>query len=340
MSKVSMASIAQQLGVSRTLVSLVLNGKGDQFGISKATQQAVIELAQKLDYQPNSLARTLRTGKSTILGLIVSDIANPFYSRMARTIEDIAWKEGYKLMVCSADEDPAKEVQLFQMLRQSLNAEGIIVSSGLMDAQPYQPSMDKDFPVVFIDRILPDVEGRSVIIDNYRGAERATEHLIESGRKRVALITIGPSHLSSINDRRKGYEAALIKKGFQVNPDVIVEASFDNLEKDTAAAVTKLMKSDYVPDAIFAANNRVGLVVIETLAALGKKIPKDVALICFDDIEAFRVCSPPVTAVEQPVEDLSRHAIERLLKMINKTDSAIATDSATLSPRLIVRQSV
>lgn len=340
MAKVSMAEIARKLGVSPTLVSLVLSGKGSQFGIKKETQEAVRKLAAELNYVPNSVASSLRTGRTKIIGLIVPDISNPFFSRIARSIEDAASTAGYYLMVCSADEDTARENQLLHIIRQSQRAAGIIVCTAQTDVQPFSEMIEQNYPLVFIDRDLPGLNRQFVGVNNRSGAEKAVEHLIASGRKRIGMISIGPSHLSSVRDRVLGWKDALAKAGMADTTHLLREVPFSDVDKATAAAVKELTQGPDAVDAIFTANNRIAISAINALRETGQSIPDQVALVSFDDIDVFPLLQPPLTAMAQPAEAIGREAAELLLALINKSKSPADAHSIVLDAELKIRRSV
>lgn len=335
-----MAEIARKLGVSPTLVSLVLSGKGSQFGIKKETQESVRKLAAELNYVPNSVASSLRTGRTKIIGLIVPDISNPFFSRIARSIEDAASLAGYYLMVCSADEDTARENQLLHIIRQSQRAAGIIVCTAQTDVQPFSEMIEQNYPLVFIDRDLPGLNRQFVGVNNRSGAEKAVEHLIASGRKRIGMLSIGPSHLSSVRDRVLGWKDALAKAGMADTTHLLREVPFSDVDKATTAAVKELTQGPDAVDAIFTANNRIAISAINALRETGKSIPDQVALVSFDDIDVFPLLQPPLTAMAQPAEAIGREAAGLLLALINKSKSPADAHSIVLDAELKIRRSV
>lgn len=339
MKKVSIGTIAEQLGVSKTLVSLVLNGKGDQFGISKPTQEAVRKLAEELDYQPSRMARGLRTGRSNLIGLIVADIANPFYSRIARSIEDIASRSGYHLMVCSSDEDTAKELQLIRLLKDSQGVDGIILSTTQQDPTPLLNLRKNNYPLVLIDRVLPKLEKPSVVVDNRKGAFDAVSLLVSSGQKKIAMLTIGPSHLSSVNERVEGYKDALKKFEIKPDPKLLKEIAFENIRDEVYKVMHELLSPAVGAEAIFTANNHLAVAVMEAVRRMGKRIPKDVTLVSFDDVDLFRLSDPTVTAIAQPIEGIGENAVKLLLEMLENKTGKAAERQIVLPTELVVRES-
>lgn len=338
MKRVSLSDVAKQLNVSKTLVSLVLNGKGDDHGISKLTQNKVIEKATEMKYSPNQMARGLRLGKSGTIGLIVADIANPFYSKIARQIEDETNKLGYNLIICSSDEKDEKEIRLLRMLRDR-QVDGLIVSSTLKRHSPFLDLKKLNYPVVMIDRDLPKAEVPTVLVDNYKGAYGMTNHLIESGHKRIAYLSISPSYLSTIRDRVKGYKHALKDRGIRIQPGWVVEVPFDNVTEAVKEALPLLLGQHRKVTALFTANNNLAVAALDAIRQMGLRVPSDLAICSFDDIDLFRFCDPPVTACAQPADQIAHEAVELLMRMISKTLPINHPEYVILDTQLNIRPS-
>jgi LacI family transcriptional regulator len=338
MKRVSLSDVAKQLNVSKTLVSLVLNGKGDHHGISKLTQAKVIEKANEMKYSPNQMARGLRLGKSGTIGLIVADIANPFYSKIARQIEDETNKKGYNLIICSSDEKDDKEIRLLRMLRDR-QVDGLIVSSTLKRHAPFADLKKLDYPVVLIDRDLPKAEVPTVLVDNYKGAYGMTNHLIDSGHKRIAYLSISPNYLSTIRDRVRGYKHALKDRGIRIQPGWVTEVPFDNVAAAVDEAIPLLLGQHRKITALFTANNNLAVAAMDTMRKLNLKIPEDMAICSFDDVDLFRFCDPPVTACAQPADLIAHEAVKLLMQMIAKEIPINNPEYVILDTQLNVRPS-
>ncbi|MEZ4773484.1 MAG: LacI family DNA-binding transcriptional regulator [Bacteroidia bacterium] len=339
MKRTSLADIADALGVSRTLVSMVLNHRGDKNGISSETQKKVWEKARELNYQPNRIARGLRLGKSNTLGLIVADISNSFYARIARSIEDEAVKHGYQLLVSSSDEKESREKDLIERFLER-QVDGLIIASTLSDTDTLTGLCQQQVPFVLIDRYFPDIQTNYVIVDNALAAEKMVSYLIENGFSRIGLLTIAPGHISSINDRVSGYKQALTKHGIVFDPDLVREISFDRLNQEVAGAIHSLLSLTKKADAIFALNNHIAVACLESLSELGISIPEEVALVSFDDENLFRFCQPPITAISQPVKEMGKKAFEILNQEINQKESTENNHQIVLPTRLEVRNSI
>lgn len=228
MKKYSIKDIAEILGVSKTLVSLVLNNKGDQYGINKETQKKVFETAKRLKYRPNKLAQGLRLGKTKSIGLVVPDISNPFYSKIAKHIENIVSKDGYSLIICDTDEDEKKESKIIDTLIER-NVDGLIIASTLLNALEIQKIKEQSLPFVFIDRYLDEIECNYVGVDNYQGTYDAIEHLIKENFKKIAYFSITPEHISTLAERKRGYLDAIKKYNLSIDNELIKTLPYNNL---------------------------------------------------------------------------------------------------------------
>lgn len=338
MNKVSLEDVAKALGVSKTLVSLVLNNKAKQHGISSETCKRVLEKVAEMNYRPNMAAKGLRTGKSNVIGLIVADISNPFYSKIARAIEDEARENGYQLLICSSDEDEEKELQLFSLLYSGQQVEGIITSTTLVESDMLANLAKGGYPMVLIDREIPKLNIATIVTDNEKGAMKATELFIKNGMKRIGMMTISPTHLSSIKERELGYKKALEKHGLNVDESLIREIPFGEIKNMVKKELESLMKAPHRIDALFTANNHLTVAVIEAMNDLRLRIPHDLALISFDDIELFKLTNPGITAVAQPTEEIGKKAFHLLLDQMNGKEKP-AKNKVTLPVDLIIRRS-
>jgi LacI family transcriptional regulator len=334
--KTSLADIAKALGVSKTLVSMVLNGKGTENGINEETQKRVWAKAKELDYKPNMMA--LRMGRSNTIGLIVADISNSFYARMCRAVEDAASKAGYHVLFGSSDENASKERGLIQMLRDR-QVDGLIISTTLSNNDDLQALEAERFPFVLIDRFAPGQEMPFVVADNYGGSVSVVDHLIHQGIKRIGQLTISPSHLTSITERTRGYRDALQKHGIPFKKDLVREIPYDNIHDGIRKQVPLLLKAPHNVEGLFVVNNNLAVATLECIQEMGLRIPEDVRVVCFDDIDMFKFCNPPITAVAQPIEAMGEGAVAVLLDKIEHGGDAHLPDHVYLDTKLIVRQS-
>lgn len=336
--KTSLADIAKALGVSKTLVSMVLNNKGNENGINEETQKRVWAKAKELDYKPNIMARSLRTGRSHTIGLIVADISNVFYARMCRAVEDAASKKGYYCLFSSSDEKADREKELIQMLRDRL-VDGIILSTTLENNADILQLKEDNFPLVLIDRYIPRENTPFVTADNYKGSKEAVEHLINKGKKRIGLLKISPSHLTSITDRERGYRDALEENNIPYDESLNIEIPYDSIDSTISEIIPKLLSGPEPIHALYALNNNLATAALTCLNRIGKSIPEDVAILSFDDIDLFSLVQPGITAVAQPIESMGANAVEVLVDKIEKGDKATLDDQLHLPTTLIDRGS-
>jgi LacI family transcriptional regulator len=336
--KISLNDIAKSLGVSKTLVSMVINNYADEKGISKETQKRVWAKVKELNYKPNMMARGLRLGRSNTIGLIVSDISNPFYSRIARNIENFLEPKGYNLMTCSTDEDIEKELRLIRMLRDR-QVDGLIISSSQKDGKEFKLLQDENYPFVLIDRKMNDVETNNVIVDNYKGAYEAVMHLLTQGYKNIATFAVTPIHVSTINDRINGYLQAVKDFGLTYNKKYLKEISFTDVKKSVKKELTSLLQSKVKINALFAVNNNIAIACLECLNEMKVRIPEDLALVCFDDLAIFKFSRPSITAVFQPLEEICKNTVDILLEEIKSKETKLEKKQVVLSTSLVIRHS-
>lgn len=331
MKRLQLEDLSKQLGYSKTLISMVLNGKGNQYGISKKTQAAVLDAVTQMNYTPNKFAKALRTGKSYFVGLIVTDISNPFYSTIAKSIESVLFGQGYNLMVCSTEENEEKEKSLVEMMLNQQGVDGLIVASTFKTPAFYEQPRFSRTPIVFIDRVLPLFNTNYVVIDNYGGSMELVNQLIQSGQKKIACFGITPSYLSTIEDRLNGCKDAMRRNGLTLDPNLIRYIGFDNIDADVEKTLKELQRDKNIPDAIFALNNHIAVALLRILkkkefSALASKI----RIACFDDIELFNIIDQPVLSVSQPVNEIGKNASLILLdviagKQMNKSNIVLST---------------
>lgn len=338
MKRFSINDLAEKLKVSKTLVSLVLNGKGDEYGISKETQQRVLKTAKKLNYRPNLMARGLRKGHSHMIAVVVADISNPFYSRISKSIEDHVSKKGYNIIVCSTDEDPIKEQRLVTALVNEQNVAGVIVATTQKSASQFLQLQKNNFPIVLVDRETTTGAFDYVGVDNIKGAFLATEHLIKLGYKRIGLLKITPSFLSTIQERTEGYIKALSKHKITADKTLVHEIEFASLRTGVRRAMKELTTTGKA-DAVFVLNSNLAAFALEYINEKELRVPQDIAVVSFDDVEYFRFSNPPVTAVAQPLDEIGKSAAELMLQRLSATAKTGKRQRIRLEPELRIRKS-
>jgi len=336
--KVSISDIAKSLGVSKTLVSLVINNKGDKHGISLETQSKVLEKIEELNYKPNTLARGFRTGKTNTIGLIVSDISNRFYSRIARKIEDKAWEIGYSVVICSTDENIEKENKQINLLIDR-QIDGLIISSSQQHPEVFKQMQKSDFPHVLIDRTFKGINSDTVSVDNYGGGQLAARHLISQGVEKFGILSISPEHISTLKERENGFCETLKSANIEISKDCFLRIPFNNMEESLKKQLLKLYQTGKMPEAFFCLNNNLTSTCLQTLKSLNIKVPGDILLIGFDDMQYYSFTQPSISAITQPIELIGEKAFELLIKQINRTNKEVKENKIVFDTDIIIRES-
>ncbi|MFQ6057978.1 MAG: LacI family DNA-binding transcriptional regulator [Anaerolineae bacterium] len=327
---VTVKDVAKLAGVSTATVSRVLNNHPH---IADETRSRVLWAMEQLGYQPSRVARRLRMKSTQILGLIISDIANPFFTSVVRGIEDVAYANQYSLLLCNSDEDPARE-SLYVDVLQAERVAGIIISPADENSTSCEPLLKNGVPIVAMDRRLRQFDVDTVLVDNVKGAYQATSHLIRLGHRRIGLIG-GPPRITTGRERREGYEKALSEHGLEVDQSLIKIGDF---KQDSGyQRACELLEMDDPPTAIFTANNLMTLGALNAIHEKGLNIPRDVAIVGFDDMPWAPSLDPPLTAVAQPTYELGCTAADLLLQRIADKDREIV--EMKLEPTLIIRDS-
>jgi len=327
---VTLKDVANLAGVSTATVSRVLNNFPH---VADETRSKVLWAMEQLGYRPSRVARRLRVEATQILGLIIPNIANPFFPSVTRGIEDIAYANEHTLLLCNSDDDLAKE-SLYVDVLQAERVAGIIICPADENTTSCEPLLRNGVPVVAMDRRLCRFDVDTVLVDNVKGACQATSHLIRLGHGRIGLIG-GPSSITTGRERQEGYEKALREHGIELDQSLI---KIGNFKQDSGYQKTcELLEMDDPPTAIFAANNLMTLGALNAIHEKGLNIPPDVAIVGFDDMPWAPSLDPPLTTVAQPTYELGRRAADLLLKRIADKDREPV--EMILEPILIVRKS-
>ena len=309
--KSTIKDIANQLGVSNALVSFVLNGKSKEKRISDEMTAKVLELAKSMNYTPNYLAKSLRHGKSNNLGLIIADVSNPFFAKLARYIEIEASKYGYKVIFSNSDEKKSKFNTQLSVLKNG-HVDGFILTPPIGSEKELVQLKKEKIPFVIIDRVFSDVVAHSVVINNYDASYKATQRLVKNHRTNIALINVN-YELLTMQQREDGFIAALKGNGIDVNTSLIKRLKFSHERKRIMEAVGDIVKNN--ADAVLFTTNKLGVYGVECLRELGIQIPQQMAVISFDDTLAYQISYTPITAVVQPLEQMSKEAVRILMDL-------------------------
>lgn len=307
----TMKHIAERARVSLGTVSHVVNGTAS---VREKLRERVLEAIDSLGYTPSQLARGLRRNSTNMLGMVIPDITNPFFPAVVRGVEDVAYRAFFHVVLCNADNDPAKEKGYIDALR-SYRVAGLLV----IPATEKNPALQRatpsslGVPVVYLDRRPSDWKGDSVTVDNRLGAFEATEHLIKLGHKRLAMLS-GPRHLTNALERLDGFRQALAKHKLTIEPEYIQETKFDRDSGHRSAM--RLLSMLPRPTAIFAANDPVALGALFAARELGLSCPRDVSIVGFDDAEYDTLTEPTLTSVHQSGYQMGATAARILLERI------------------------
>ncbi|PUZ25144.1 LacI family transcriptional regulator [Chitinophaga parva] len=335
MKGISIKDIAKQAGVSPTTVSFVLNGKGKEKRISETVIKKISKIAAKLKYKPNQLARGLRTGKTKTIGLIVEDIANPFFSTLAKVVEDEADKSGYKVLYSSTEDNLAKAQGLLEVLKYR-QVDGYIITPTKGLEKDIETLQETGKPIILIDRYFPNVATNYVVLDNYQGGFDAATHLVQQGYKHIGIVTT-TSSLVQMRDRFNGFEAGLKSLNVPLQKQHIKRMPFDQQRPAFIAEMKKFLQSVPALDAIFFATNYLGIYGIEAIRSLGLQLGRDMGMISFDDHDIFRLNTPSISCVAQPIEEMGAHIVKVLMDEIqNPTEER---HHVVLGPSLMIRES-
>jgi len=327
----TIADVAKRAGVSKMTVSRVINNSGY---ISQETRSSVQRAIEELGYIPNALARSLRHKQTSTIALVLTDIMNPFFTTIARGVEDAASEQGFTVMFCNTDESHDEEIEYLKVLIQK-QVDGLL----LVPAQSSRDSVDllqsHALPFVLLDRRIPDAEVDTVRGDSEGGAYDLITHLVRQGHEHIAFLG-GVEKATSVTDRLAGYRRALNEAGLAINPAHIF---YDSFTYESGCAMAKqALEASPRPTALFGTNNLIAVGAFHALRALGLRVPEDISLVAFDDIPEFMVIDPFFTVVLQPAYEIGRQAALLLLERL-AGEGARLPQEIILPTQLVIRRS-
>jgi len=336
MKRVSIKDIAIQAGVVPSTVSLVLNGKTKEGRISGELAEKIRRIAADAGYVPNQTAVSLRTGRSKILGLIVEDISNVFFATLAKVIEDRANSLGFKILYCSTDNDDRKGNDLIRVLL-NRQVDGFLItpSGGMMN--DVMKLMDQRKPVVLMDRYFSDLETPCVLVDNFAGVRMGIEHLVSKKYRRIAYVTNDLEQVQMF-ERERGYrETVKIHLG-EVDEKLVLKLPYHVHTEEGVKLITAFLQANDDVDAVFFATNYIGIFGLESIHQQELAIPGDLAVVCFDDHDIFRLMLPGITCIRQPIEEIAAAAVDLLIRQVHDNELVI-TERQLKQPVLVLRNS-
>ncbi|MBI5032709.1 MAG: LacI family DNA-binding transcriptional regulator [Chloroflexi bacterium] len=328
---VNIRDVAKRAGVSAITVSRVINNSG---AVNSATRERVNQAIEELGYVPNTLAKSFRSKQTSLIALVLSDITNPFWTTIARGVEDTAEKNGFHVILCNTDENPEKEANYINVLLQR-RVDGIIIASTINDKNRFLMLKRHALPCVLLDRRVDGFKCDTVVSDGREGARKMTEHLIRRGYHRIAIVA-GPPTISTAQERVEGYCQALRENQVPIDEGLIVRGSYR--QDNGYESVKQLLKSDPRPQAIFAGNNFIAVGALHAIRELGLRIPEDVALAGFDDIPQGTLISPALTVVSQRAYEMGVAAAQSLITRLSGKYRGKARE-IVLATDIIIRES-
>lgn len=327
--------VAKHVGVSTALVSYVINNKDKEARVGTQMAEKIRKAAIELNYQPNHIAKSLKSGKTNTIGLIVADISNPFFSNIARIIEDEARKKGYVVIFGSSDESAEKSQDLINVFL-NRQVDAFIIAPAENTEEQINNLQKTGLPVVLIDRYFPTIQVDNVHIDNFNAACNAVEYLVKCGRKKIAMMSYDTS-LPHIQERKNGYKAALKANGIKFKKEWLKEASYQNIEKDVTNGIKKLLYPSLKVDAFFFATNTLAVQGLKIINQSGIHVPDELAIISFDESEAFDFFYSPLCYVSQSLDEIGKDAVNLIVERIKNAEKEYST--IVVKEKLVLRKS-
>ncbi len=314
MKKILLKDIAQHAGVSTALVSYVLNGLAEEKQVNKVTAARIRKSAERLNYLPNQIAKSLKTSKTNTIGLVVADVRYKYSTAITSAIESEAKKNNYTVIYGSSNEDLGKFGDLINVFV-NRRVDGLILIPIENSQRQIKLLQKNDIPFVLIDRIFPEVKTNFIALDNYKAAYEATKHLILYGHKRIAIINYRSS-LYNLQERNRGYVNALRDNGFPLNSAYMLEIDRLNAMAEVNASIDRILAMAEPCDAIFFTTATLALHGLSYLNEKGLKVPDDISVFSFDESEAFKLFYCPVTHSVQPYVEMGTMAVQSLVAVI------------------------
>jgi DNA-binding LacI/PurR family transcriptional regulator len=297
--------------VSVSTSARVLSGTGYA---SEETRRLVLDAARELGYVPNQIARSLRTRQTMMVGLLIGDVENSFYSVIAKNVESVSKDAGYHVVLCNSDDDPNIEREYLKLL-EGMRVDALIVTPTSKNRRHLARLMEKDMVIVQVDRRVDGLDADAILVDNEAGAAAAVASLVDAGHTRIGILA-GELDVLTASQRLAGYKRALKERGIAVRDSLVKPGSFHR--EHAIEDATDLIRARPAPTAIFAANNILAEAAFIALEQQGMRVPRDMSLIAFDDVQWMSMVEPAVTTVRQPVADMARSAAELALRRLRE----------------------
>ena len=327
----TMHDVAREAGVSVATVSRVINVSGYA---SKKSKQVVLEAMKKLNYHPSSFARSFKTQKTGLVGVLIPILEHPSYSRMASTIEQKLFDLGYRAIICNSEENEDREMAYVEMLLRQ-RVEGIIINSAAQTPDSLAELAENDIPLVLFDRYLPDIKCNKVFCDNSLGGYLGLKYLIDLGHRRIGVVA-APIYPEPIIRRLQGIQEALEEFDIPSDPNLMITGNTQLFEMGYDAAI-RLMQLDSPPTAIFALTDVTAVGVMHGVVEAGYRVPEDISVLGYDDLPLASYMMPPMSTIAQPLTEMAEVAVDLLIRQLE--DNTLEPKTAVLKTTLVTRRS-
>ena len=333
--KTTLKDIATRAGVSTALVSYVMNGKDKEGKVGKEMAITIKAIAKELNFKPHYLARSLRSGKSFTIGLVIADISNPFFANIARVVENEAKRFGYTVFYGSSDEDAETSFDLIDMLH-NRSVDGFIIVPTENSQSKIRSLIEENIPFVLLDRFFPEIQTNYVSTNNYQSSFDACTHLLEMGYKNIGMLAID-SALHHMKERIRGYEDALDIHGIKRNPHWLRKVRQKEVGVKTREAIDDMLSTEQPVDAIIFCTYSLAVNSLKYINELGLKVPDQIAIVSFGQAELFDLYQCPITYIMQQMKELGKKAVEILIQKIENPDTP--TQQVLMQASIIKRDS-
>jgi len=333
MKHITIKDVAKRLNFSVSTISRAFN---DKYDIRKETRDLILEAAHEMGYSPNPMAKSLLKQCSNQIGVVVPEFINPFFPEVIIGIQEVFLKKGYQVLIMQSNESYINELENVKAMENNM-VDGLILSLSLetKNVEYYKNLIGQGFPLVLFNRVSNELDTHKVVIDDYKWAFFATEHLIYQGYKKIFHFS-GPTGLTFTQNRKNGFIDAHRKHKLAIDNQTIIETGL--MISDGEREMEKLIQNDNIPDAIFAVNDPTAIGAMKILKKNGLKIPGDVALVGFTESQLAQLVDPPLTSVAQPTKEIGRTAARLLLDQI-ESKGIFVPQTVVLNGRLNVRES-
>ena len=334
--QITIKDLARELGISPSTVSRALKDHPD---ISSKTKKLVSNLAKKLDYQPNTIALSLRSSRTHTIGVVIPELVHFFFSTVISGIEKVAYKAGYNVILCQSNESYQRELMdVNALLTHRVDGLLISVSKETTNAEHFAPFIERNLPLIFFDRKLDRVPASSVVVDDQLGGYQATCHLIDQGCKNI-LHLAGPEKLLISKNRKQGYLRALRENNLEPDPRLIIDCNSGANVKEAQQVVAKIISQGIQFDGIFANNDLTAIGAMNYLLEKGVKIPQEVAVVGYSNWQMASLVEPGLSSVNQPGFEMGQTAAQLFIDQISNATSAGITKKVVLESALVIRES-